>query len=434
MPATTSSKMGSPVTTPGETPGDDLSSTIPRTTALAELSARDSSYFTSRDGHAHTKRQSGGHRIHPRFTDDHHDEAVSGTVVAPVILASDTITRPIIKISPGAAATIALRDHRPVEVWTPDKESSAGLAATRAVREHKSVELQPSNASSFASTAATLAHGGHPNVVGTARNDIENTLVQPIHGRIGMEDDTIAAHIHSAAAISVAKSKTQNATGGTLPRRRIPPAKLEEAARKAAARRLALLDQELYEAGSLPRIPLPYAEPGPGTERMSPRAGAYPLRDGFTTVRAQRPTVKGSLDGYGDLMAIAKRNVENRMAGLDLQVAERNGLVYRKDWKDQALKVAEARSQSLRRPDNRGKIDVGGGSFVDAAVVDAIALRNVQPVLDDITAKAEAERARVAAERADAEERKRAENVERELNRGLREAAKKAKGDPYVVD
>lgn len=77
------------------------------------------------------------------------------------------------------------------------------------------------------------------------------------------------------------------------------------------------------------------------------------------------------------------------------------------EWEAKARATAEADSKA--RMANYGKVHVGGGKFVDQAEVDAVASRNVQPVLDEIDAKAETHRAK--------EQEVRASELERELDR-----------------
>ncbi|KAF8464576.1 hypothetical protein BDZ91DRAFT_247644 [Kalaharituber pfeilii] len=151
------------------------------------------------------------------------------------------------------------------------------------------------------------------------------------------------------------------------------------------------------------------------------------MRGRSLTVSTSASLEKTAAKDYGNLTAIAKRNVENRMAGMDSQIAERTGIVYRRNWSDKALQLAEERAQGNRRSENKGNIDIGGGRFIDAEIVDAIAFKNVKPVLDDLTAKVEAERARIAAERQDMEERKQAETLEKERNRKARKEMMKVK-------
>lgn len=366
------------------------------------------------------------------------------------------------KLSAGAAASIALRAHRPVEVASADISNSAGRAAVMATREVKSVFMQVNEPISFANSAALIAHKAaapaaesagsalHPQHPAFPRNVIygdEVTVASDLPSVIPnatarsltralpkatkntlVDTADVKPVIHKAAAKSASNAlpraveETLEATEARNKRKMIMTANLEEAARKAAARRLALLDQELLDSGVLRRLPLSDSE----SEYRQPRS---PTRSGEARTE--------DAAGYPNLLEIARRNVSRLLTGIDHQVAEKKGLSYRKDWHEQAVRIAESRTQTTNgsggqvtseiRPGLEGKYYVGGGRFVDAEEVERIALRNVQPLLDEITAKAEAERARVAAERAEAEEKKRLENLEKERSRETKEEKKEAK-------
>ncbi|KAF8443571.1 hypothetical protein BGX38DRAFT_1143777 [Terfezia claveryi] len=369
------------------------------------------------------------------------------------------------KLSAGMAARIALRAQRPVEVFSPDTRNSAGRAAALAAREVKLVQMQVDEPTSFADSAAVLAHKAAKPAAGTAGTarrpqthafsrhviygdeaTVASDMPPVIHGAAAKyvssairkateetleETASIGPAIQNAAAKSasnvlpMAIKETLEAAEVPNRRRMKISANLEEAARKAAARRLALLDRELYESGVFGRLRLPGYETS-HRQSWSPRR-TYSMREG---VSREAPAEEG--DGYTNLLEVAKRNVSRRLARIDLQVADKKGLSYRKDWDDQAMRIAESRIQNVNgtrttSPGLHDKIDIGGGRLVDAKEVERVALRNVQPVLEEITVKAEAERARVAAERAEVEERKRLENLKKEKNREVKEEKKQAK-------
>lgn len=319
--------------------------------------------------------------------------------------------------SAGVAAIIALDNCRQSEGSNPDL-SSAVVSAKMAAKEAQVVGLQIKELDTFANSAAVLAHK-------TALPAATSAGI----GTLQVEHNT-SVTIHSVAALSAAKS-TQKAVKKALAETEVPRKRkvmtgdLEEAAQKAAARRLALLDREFYEAGVLLRFPTPEGE----TEsRWLTSLRRSSLVGEISPVKASSPSQATGLNSYSNLMDIAKRNVESRLRGIDVEVADKKGLVYRKDWNNKAMVIAEKRVQNSMRAREGGKIDIGGGRCVDEEVVEEIALRRVQPILQALTAKAEAERARVAAERAEIEERKQKENLEKERNRKLRQEEKQAKG------
>ena len=95
------------------------------------------------------------------------------------------------------------------------------------------------------------------------------------------------------------------------------------------------------------------------------------------------------------LMAAAQRNVKASMHGMDEKVFNETGKAspaMMEEWEAKA--AARAKADSEARMVNHGRVNIGGGKYLDQSEVDAIAARRVQPTLDEITAKAEKQRAR----------------------------------------
>ena len=108
------------------------------------------------------------------------------------------------------------------------------------------------------------------------------------------------------------------------------------------------------------------------------------------------------------LIAAAQRNVRASMHGMDERVFSETGKASPamiEEWEAKAKFKAEAESKS--RMANHGKVDIGGGKYMDQSEVDAIAQAKVQPTIDEITEKAEQQRARDERIRAEREERER---------------------------
>ena len=129
------------------------------------------------------------------------------------------------------------------------------------------------------------------------------------------------------------------------------------------------------------------------------------------------------------LLAAAQRNVRARLQGMDEKVYNDTGKINPSklgEWEAKAQKAAQSRHEAKNV--NRGKLDLGGGFFMDPEEIDAIAAKRVQPVLDEINEKAAAERARVAARKAEEEARR--EEREKQKSRELeeKENVRKAKG------
>ena len=127
-----------------------------------------------------------------------------------------------------------------------------------------------------------------------------------------------------------------------------------------------------------------------------------------------------------NLEAVAKRNVQSNLTSIDRQVFNKTGKVpqsIQREWEEKARAKARANAESEARvaATRHGKVDVGGGKFVDQAEVDAIASKRVQPTLDEINERAEMQRAEEA-------ERRRLAQVQKVQEANLKMAMRKEKG------
>ncbi|KAI9839081.1 MAG: hypothetical protein M1837_002258 [Sclerophora amabilis] len=183
---------------------------------------------------------------------------------------------------------------------------------------------------------------------------------------------------------------------------------LQEAARKLAGERLAKLNDEHasyrnYYGASPPAVR--------SSMRLKTRRRASSDGHKIDDDEEQSRRIRSQMSLFNDkvaevdlkkrqkdrdaLMAAAQRNVQRSMTGMDEKVFAKTGKVtpaMMEGWEAKAKATAEAESKS--RMVNHGKVDIGGGKFLDQADVDLVATRNVQPVLDDINERAEKERAR----------------------------------------
>jgi hypothetical protein len=130
------------------------------------------------------------------------------------------------------------------------------------------------------------------------------------------------------------------------------------------------------------------------------------------------------------LLAAAQRNVKAQMEGMDQKLYEDTGRVppsRLNEWEMKAHSAALLKVDSGRDA-NQGKVDLGAGVFMTQEEVNAIAAKRIQPVLDDINRKAEAERERQLAAKLDEEQRR--NEVEREKGREkeIQDIHKKLKG------
>jgi len=133
------------------------------------------------------------------------------------------------------------------------------------------------------------------------------------------------------------------------------------------------------------------------------------------------------------LMAVAQRNVRASLHGMDERVFKETGKVSPSMLNEWEVKAhASAQKKSDNRMENYGKVNIGGGKFVDQSTVDAAAARNVQPVLDEINAKAEKERVRQAELKLDQEASKRSAEAHKVREKELKESNRKLKGIPRL--
>ncbi|KAK1835429.1 hypothetical protein QBC39DRAFT_161229 [Podospora conica] len=129
------------------------------------------------------------------------------------------------------------------------------------------------------------------------------------------------------------------------------------------------------------------------------------------------------------LLATAHRNVQARLKDMDDKIQEETGWVQpskRDDWEWKARVAAQARFDASRAEQER-KVDLGGGKVMDKEAVEAIAAQRVQPLLDEINEKAELERERKMAEKAEEERKRMEEERDRVREKEIQEIHKQLK-------
>jgi hypothetical protein len=220
---------------------------------------------------------------------------------------------------------------------------------------------------------------------------------------------------------------------------------LQEAAQKLAQERLAKLHDEHARNREYRDY---YGEDSRPTSRLSIRGRVRRRASSDGTldedkeqsqrIRAQMSLFSSSLSQVDAkkrqkdreaLMAAAQRNVRASLQGMDERVFKETGKVspsMLNEWEVKAHAAAQKKSDS--RMENHGKVNIGGGKFVDQSTVDAAAARNVQPVLDEINAKAEKERVRQAELKLDQEASKRAAEAQKTREKEVKEINRKLKG------
>lgn len=134
------------------------------------------------------------------------------------------------------------------------------------------------------------------------------------------------------------------------------------------------------------------------------------------------------------LLAIAQRNVQKDLQQIDQKVYAKTGKAtpqLQSNWEQQAYAQQQAQiyaqQQHEQRMQNFGRIDIGGGTYMDQEQVDEMARRNVQPVLDDIDVHNKERIESEETKRLDAEERKRQAVVDKQREKESKELEKNIK-------
>ncbi|KAM0558440.1 hypothetical protein ACHAPJ_004630 [Fusarium lateritium] len=219
-----------------------------------------------------------------------------------------------------------------------------------------------------------------------------------------------------------------------------PYINLQDAAYKQAQERLAKLEQEhqknrdyqaYYGNDSSPRRRFTLNK----LRRRSSSDGDLEDRQQSERIKQQMSLFSNKLtevdqrkrqDDRNALLAAAQRNVKARLQGMDEKVYHETGQVnptLMSEWELKAHQVANASHET--RNENKGKIDIGGGRFMDPHEVDAIAAKRMQPLLDDINEKAEVERERLAALKMEEEARKAEQEKHKARDREIKDITKK---------
>lgn len=267
-----------------------------------------------------------------------------------------------------------------------------------------------------------------------------------------MIDNSTRAHARSASfpggdASSLASSQDEEQ----------PPLvynSLQEAAYRLAQERLAKLQeehdkqrslQEYYGSGTPQRTTFGTIK-GKLTRRRSSSDGDLLLEDKRRSeqIRKQMSLLNNKLSVVDEdkrkrdqeaLLAAAQRNVRAQLQQMDKKVQSDTGRVPQvtmDDWGRKAMVAAQARSAATAH-ETAGKVDIGGGKFIDRSEVDKIAAKNVQPLLDEINERAEEEKARLEEERLEEERRKEKAEKEKMREKEVQDIHKKLKGRSWKL-
>ncbi|KAI0540995.1 hypothetical protein GGR58DRAFT_458669 [Xylaria digitata] len=219
---------------------------------------------------------------------------------------------------------------------------------------------------------------------------------------------------------------------------------LQDAAYKQAQARLAKMQQENTQNSDLQEYygtkPLSTRFSVKGKLRKRSFSDGAVLEDQRRSeqIRKQMTLFSNRLSGVDEqkrqqdqdlLLAAAQRNVHERLKGMDEKIANETGMVpppTLTQWELKARAVAQSRAlqQDSRQ---QGKVDIGAGIHMDQEDINAIAARRIQPILDEINAKAELEHARQMELRLEMERKKEEQEVEKARQKEVQDMQKKFK-------
>ncbi|KAF7161305.1 hypothetical protein CNMCM6106_008594 [Aspergillus hiratsukae] len=202
--------------------------------------------------------------------------------------------------------------------------------------------------------------------------------------------------------------------------------KVQEAAQQRAAEKIAKLNEPTYQEyyGVEPHAARP-------TLAIRRRRASF---DSDTSaadaerskeIRHQMSSLRSRLDAVDEqrtqdrasLMEAARRNVNATIQDMEMRVYHETGRPtpsMQKEWEEAALERAQRDVQEREQYQPYDRVNIGADRYIDMADVEAVARSRLQPTFDEITDRAEKERAKELEARLDAEERERYEAIERE--------------------
>jgi len=330
---------------------------------------------------------------------------------------------------------------RPFEPSYPDKANAAANALSAASLAHKPLVRLPADQSGAVpyTTMDRRMFTSHPPVKPEVdekrRADVIHASALAMARRMYTQQLRV---INAAKHASHDPNARRPATADDEPQ----PAQhinLQEAAYKLAQERLAKLHEEhqqnrdFYEYYGTPGAPQNrFAVRAKLRRRASSDGAVVEDRRRSQQIRHQMSVFSTRLSQVDEqkrrrdreaVLAAAQRNVQAQLKEMDKRVYAATGKptpTLLDKWELKAHTTAQARSEA-RKDSNLGKIDVGGGLYLDRKTVDEIAAKRVQPIIDDIHEEADKERERRAAAKMEEETRQREVERERARDREIQE-------------
>lgn len=323
------------------------------------------------------------------------------------------------------AATLANSHPIDVKIWKPKLTADATTAALNArektvfPKEDRNTIIEKSKGN--ASLAATAAHaipatetarvalpeayawGDRSKTIsdaGLAASTFTHAKSNSTHNRSGSMASTSSFVSAASYAVFAKNGSLGDASGPDNSYMLNNIGNLEEVARKKANERLS----KIYLPSSNTNIYAPkHSTPTAGG--VAAAAAHLSAEEDAARVTREREEAAKMANQYESVMTLARERAENSISQIDQEVYYKNPLLNTQYYQE-ALAIAQEKGAA--RMENHGKIDIGGGVFMTQSEVDAIAERNVRPVLVEITEKADAQRQADEDRRiAEEEERKR---------------------------
>lgn len=339
---------------------------------------------------------------------------------------------------------------QPLERY-PDERNASGNALKAAMSVHRRQPSDTVGGSTPYTNMSREMYTSHPPVAPEVeelnrQNTLRASSVAMAKGLYAQQQKVIdAAKASQSGAGAKAAHKRSSSVSSDDPQG-MYLGNVEEAARKLAQERLAKLHSEHTKNRETVDYREYYGHKQPQsrlsirgrTRQRASSDGTYDEdREQSNKIRTQMSMFSNKLSEVDEqkrtkdresLIAIAQRNVTKSLHGMDERVFADTGKVapsLLSEWELKAHKAAQAKSDT--RMENYGKVDIGGGKFVNQSAVDLIAARNVQPVLDEINEKAQIERERQAAIKAEQLEQQRKAEVLKQREKENKEINKKLK-------
>jgi hypothetical protein len=286
----------------------------------------------------------------------------------------------------------------------------------------------------------------HPSV-GLEEQDRKNVLraaaismardMYEAEGKEEVQTGEPSAALHGAQR-GVSRMRSQRAVPKADPTALKQAIKVQEAAQQRAAEKLAKLNEPTYQEyygvethAARPTLAIRRRRASFDSDTSAADAErSREIRHQMSSLRSRLNAVdEQRTQDRADLMEAARRNVSATIQDMEMRMYHETGRptpAMQKEWEEVALERAQ-RDLQEREP-YPDRVNIGADRYIDMADVEAVARSRLQPTFDEITDRAEKERARDLEARLDAEERERYEAIARERELETRAEEKRLRG------